>query len=79
MTAELTGGENLMKKKTFGMYPRDEDSFAGEYIAVVKGKIVSHGKDPREVFETAKKINQKPLFTKVPTGGWKEMRILWMK
>lgn len=69
----------MKNRKIFGVYPRDEDKFAGEYIAVVKGKIVTHGRDPRKVFETAKKISHKPLFTKVPSGGWKEMRILWMK
>lgn len=62
--------------KIFGDYPCDEDKFAGEYIAVAKGKIVAHGKDPGRVFEIAKKISRKPLFTKIPTGGWKEMRIL---
>jgi len=63
----------------FGVYPQDEDKFAGEYIAIVKGKIVAHGKKPDNVFKKAKKISHRPLFTKVPTGGWREMRILWMK
>ena len=66
----------MKDKKFLGDYPRDEDKFAGEYIAVVRGKIVTHGSNPQKVFETAKKISRKPLFTKVPAGGWKEMRIL---
>lgn len=69
----------MRKKGFFGVYPQDEDKFAGEYIAVVKGKIVAHGKDPKKVFKKAKKISPQPLFTKIPVGGWKEMRILWME
>jgi len=66
----------MKDKKFLGDYPHDEDKFAGEYIAVVRGKIVTHGSNPERVFEAAKKISRKPLFTKVPAGGWKEMRIL---
>lgn len=45
-----------MKNKIFlGEYPADEDKFAGEYIAVVKDKIITHGKDPGKVFKIAKK------------------------
>jgi len=68
------------KKQSFlGRYPRDEDKFEGEYIAVVKGKIVAHGNDPEKVFKKAKRISTKPLFAAVPSGGWKEMRILCPK
>ena len=66
----------MNRKKFVGDYPRDEDKFAGEYIAIVKGKIVAHGKNPENVFKEAKKFTARPLFTKVPSGGWKEMRIL---
>ncbi len=69
----------MKTKKVFGKYPQDEDRFAGEYIAIARGKIVAHGKEPGKVFKVAKRISHKPLFTKVPTGGWKEMRILWRR
>lgn len=67
------------KKILFGVYPQDEDKFAGEYIAVVKGKIVAHGKKPENVYKKAKMFSSKPLFTVVPSGGWREMRILCLK
>ena len=70
---------NKKKKIFFGIYPQDEDRFAGEYIAIVKGKIVAHGKDPRNVYKRANKFSSKPLFTVVPSGGWKQMRILCLK
>jgi hypothetical protein len=68
-----------LRRKVFGNFPRDEDKFAGEYIAVVKNEIIAHGKDPEKVFTEARKVGQKPLFTKVPPKGWKEMRILCPK
>lgn len=67
-----------MKRKTFGLYPRDEDKFAGEYIAVAKNKILAHGKRLKSVFEAAQKFVKEPLLVKVPTLGWKHSMILWL-
>ncbi len=67
-----------MKRKTYGLYPRDEDKFAGEYIAVAKNKILAHGKRIKSVFEAAQKIVKEPLLIKVPTFGWKHSMILWL-
>ena len=64
------------KKNFFGLYPQDEDKFAGEYIAIVKGKIVAHGKNPGDVCRKANKFSSKPLLTVVPCGGWRQMRVL---
>lgn len=69
-----------MKNKEFiGIYPRDEDEFSGEYIAVVKGKIVAHGKQPKKVIMKAKKFGREPLLTKVPSRGWKEAMVLCLR
>lgn len=67
-----------MKKRFFGIYPRDEDKFAGEYIAVAKNKILAHGKKLKEVIETATKTVKEPLLVKVPTLGWKQSMVLWL-
>jgi hypothetical protein len=69
----------MRNKKFLGDYPRDEDKFAGEYIAVVKGKIVAHGKEPKKVITEGKKIAKEPLLTKVPSKGWKEAMILCVR
>ena len=69
----------MKNKKIFGNYPQDEDRFAGEYIAVVEGKIVAHGKQPKEVIMKAKKISREPLLTKVPSKGWKEAMVLCLR
>jgi hypothetical protein len=66
----------MTKKRIYGIYPKDEDKFANEYIAVVGNKIVSHGKEPAEVLKTAKQIDKNPVLTKVPTRGWREQMIL---
>lgn len=44
------------------------DSYIGEWIAICDKKIVSHGKNVKEVFSEAKKTcpNKRPLITKVP-------------
>jgi len=69
----------MRKERSLGIYPRDEEKFTGEYIAVVKGKIISHGTDLNKVIASAKKITKKPLLVKVPRRGWKEATILCMK
>ena len=68
-----------LTKKYFGIYPRDEDKFAGEYLAVVKGKIVAHGKDPKLVIGKSREIDKEPLLVKVPTQGWKEAMVLCLR
>jgi len=65
-----------VKKKYFGFYPRDEDKFAGQYIAVMKNKIIAHGKQFKKVVEQAKKMVKEPLLVKVPVFGWKQSMIL---
>jgi hypothetical protein len=69
----------MKNKKSFGAYPRDEDKFAGEYIAIVKGKIVAHGRQPKIVIAEGKKFTREPLLTKVPSKGWKEAMVLCLK
>jgi len=65
-----------MRKKNLGIYPRDDDKFLGEYIAVVKNKIVAHGKSLKKVFEQAQKTAKEPLLVKVPTLGWRQSMVL---
>lgn len=69
----------MKTKKTFGSYPRDEDKFAGEYLAISGGKIIAHGMDPKRVISEGKKISKEPLLTKVPTNGWKEAMVLCLR
>jgi len=44
------------------------DSYLGQWIAICREKIVSHGKDAKKVFEEAKEKYPKdrPLLAKVP-------------
>jgi hypothetical protein len=67
-----------MKGKFFGIYPRDEDKYAGEYIAVARNKIIAHGKQLKKVFELARKFVNEPLLIKVPNLGWKHSMVLWL-
>lgn len=67
-----------MKKKYFGSYPRDEDKYLGEYIAVVRDKIIAHGKNLKKVFEQARKVAEEPLLVKVPALGWRQSMVLWL-
>jgi hypothetical protein len=53
--------------KNLCKYPKDEDKFAGEYIAVVKNRIVAHGKKLKVVLEKAKAFAKEPLLVKVLT------------
>lgn len=47
----------------------DLDKYRGEWIALVKDKMVAHGKDLNKVAEKAKKENKKPVFEKIPESG----------
>lgn len=42
--------------------------YAGEWVAVVEGKVIAHGKSFQEVYKSVKKISpfSKPLFGRVP-------------
>ena len=44
------------------------ESYIGQWIAICKNKIVSHGNDAVKVFEEAKKKfpKERPLLTRVP-------------
>ncbi len=46
----------------------DVSPYLDQWIAIVDSKIVSHGKDVRQVFEEARKRfpGKRPLVTKVP-------------
>jgi len=46
----------------------DMDPYIGEWVAVCKQEIVSHGKDVKKVFKEAKKKcpKERPLITRVP-------------
>lgn len=49
----------------------DISKYAGEWIAIVDNKIVSHGKSFRDVFAEAKKNypGKRPLFGKLPENS----------
>ena len=66
----------MKNKRILEKHSYDEDKFAGEYIAIVKGKIVAHGKQPKKVIMAASKIGPDPMLAKVPSKGWKEAMIL---
>lgn len=44
------------------------DNYIGEWVAICNNKIVSHGKDPKKIFEEAKSKhpNQKILLARIP-------------
>jgi len=44
------------------------DSFIGEWIAICKQKVVSHGRDVKKVFQEAKQKcpSERPLLAKIP-------------
>ncbi len=44
----------------------DMTKYRGEWIAFVKGKIVSHGKVLKEVIAQARKLDDEPIIDKVP-------------
>lgn len=46
----------------------DISKYAGEWIAVINNKIVSHGESLKEVYESAKKEypQERPLIGKLP-------------
>ena len=47
----------------------DLEKYIGEWVAICNNKIVSHGKNAKEVFEKAveKCPGKKPLLSKVPS------------
>ncbi len=47
---------------------KNVDNYIGEWIAICKEKIVSHGKDVKKVFHEAKEKcpKEKPLLTRIP-------------
>ena len=56
----------MKKEKTYKLELVDTKKYKGEWIAFVKGKIVSHGKVLKDVIEKAKKIGNDPIIDKVP-------------
>ena len=49
----------------------DMSNYVGEWVAVCREKIVSHGKDFNQVFKEARKKfpNDRPLVSKIPDKG----------
>lgn len=46
----------------------DTRQYLGEWIAICKGGVVAHGKNPKEVFKEAKEKypKERPLLTRIP-------------
>jgi len=59
--------ENRKEYIWLASHPEEYSKHLGETIAVVKNKIVAHGKDAREVIKKAKELDTDPLITKVPS------------
>ncbi|RKY64093.1 MAG: hypothetical protein DRQ02_11875 [Candidatus Latescibacterota bacterium] len=47
-------------------HPEIEEKYVGEYIAIVRDRIVAHGKNFKEVLEKAEKVDREPFIYKVP-------------
>ena len=41
------------------MTPKEAEKYMGEWIAVVNGKIVAHGEDPRQVCQEGRKAGKR--------------------
>lgn len=46
--------------------PLDFNKYQGEYLALVNGRIIAHGRNFKKVQEQAMKISKEPVFTKIP-------------
>ena len=46
-------------------HPEIEKKYSGEYIAIIKNNIVSHGKDFNKVLASAEKHGKEPYIHKV--------------
>ena len=47
-------------------HPEIEEKYVGEYIAIVRDRIVARGKNFKEVLEKAEKVDREPFIHKVP-------------
>lgn len=58
-----------MKNQNYEVFMEtDMSNYIGEWIAICDGKLVSHGKNIKEVFDETKSKcpGKKPLFAKIP-------------
>jgi hypothetical protein len=62
--------------KNYGIYPKDEDKFKGEYLVILGNKILAHNYDCKKILSILRKYRRKAVLTKVPTSGWKEAMVL---
>lgn len=46
-------------------HPEEAQRYAGEYIAVVAGRVVAHGHDVKAVYEQAMREGVVPLIAKI--------------
>jgi hypothetical protein len=56
----------LLDHRWLAEHFEDYRRFAGEYIAVVKGAVVAHGPDVKQVYAEATRHRAQPLIAKVP-------------
>ncbi|MDO8634475.1 MAG: DUF5678 domain-containing protein [archaeon] len=62
--------KNLYSSKTYDFYANaDLSYYAGEWVAIIGNKVVSHGKNAKQVLENVKKDYPKvvPFIAKVPS------------
>jgi len=61
--------EQQLKQNYDFFIETDLKDYKGEWVAICDNKIVSHGKDVKEVFREAQKKypDKKPLLSKVPS------------
>ena len=72
-----TRGEDMKKNiKSYGIYPKDEDRFKGEYLIILGNKILAHNQECKKIMPILNKYSRRAVITKVPTIGWKEAMVL---
>ena len=61
-------GISKMNKNYNFFMKTNVDNYTGQWVAVCNQKIISHGKNAKEVFKEAKKAcpKERPLLTRVP-------------
>jgi hypothetical protein len=61
--------ESVVRKSDFEWFLRAKEElkdFKGQYVAILDGKIVGHGKTAGDVLKRIKKLQGKPLISFVP-------------
>lgn len=50
------------------------ENYRGQFVAIVNGRVVAHGKNALQVIEKANRIHPHPVISKVPKH---QLQVLW--